>query len=96
MLGEVARVLSYPKISRRIRWDAEKIARYIALLRFEASVVNVEGVAAHVPGDPNDDFVLATLIASEADYLVTGDEDLLSLAGQYPIVSPGEFMARML
>ena len=29
-----------------------------------------------------------------AEYLITGDKDLLALAGHYPIVTPAEFWAR--
>lgn len=95
MLSEISRVLSYPKILRRIGWNDEKISRYIALLRFEANIVSVDGVVADVPGDPNDSPILATLLASKADCLVSGDEHLLCLAGQYPICSPAEFAAKI-
>ena len=96
MLSEISRVLSYPKISRRIRWDEEKIARYISLLRFEADIVNIDGISADVPKDPNDSPILATLIASKADCLVSGDGDLLSLSALHPILSPGEFITKIL
>ncbi|MCL4470765.1 MAG: putative toxin-antitoxin system toxin component, PIN family [Sulfuricella sp.] len=96
MLSEISRVLSYPKISRRIRWDEEKIARYISLLRFEADIVNIDGISADVPKDPNDSPILATLIASKADCLVSGDGDLLSLSAQHPVLSPSGFIAKIL
>ena len=54
MLIEITRVLSYPKISRRTGWDDATIARYVALLRFEADIVNIVGITADVPNDPND------------------------------------------
>jgi len=95
MLGEISRVLSYPKISRRIGWDGEKIARYLALLRFEAAIVSIDGITADVPGDPNDTPILATLLAGKADCLVSGDDHLLCLAGKYPIFSPAEFVSRI-
>ncbi|SEG32612.1 putative toxin-antitoxin system toxin component, PIN family [Bryocella elongata] len=44
--------------------------------------------------DQADQPVLGTLLASRADYLVTGDKDLLVLAERYPIVTPAEFWAR--
>ena len=44
--------------------------------------------------DPNDVPILAMLIGSGADFLVSGDKDLLALAGTYPILSPAEFVAR--
>ena len=46
--------------------------------------------------DPNDVPVLAMLIGSEADWLVTGDKDLLALAEVYPILSPAAFEGRFL
>lgn len=95
MLIEIGHVLSYPKISRRTGWDDATITRYVALLRFEAEIVNITGIAADVPNDPNDAPILATFIASKADCLVSGDDDLLRLAGQYPILSPGEFISRI-
>lgn len=44
--------------------------------------------------DPADQPVLATLLAGPADYLITGDKDLLALAGKYAIVTPAQFWAR--
>ena len=96
MLEEIARVLAYPKIRKRLNWDEETILRYIALLRFEAELVNIAGVAANVPTNPNDNHLLATLIASKADWLITGDSDFDGLSGQYPIITPGEFVRRFL
>jgi len=46
--------------------------------------------------DPNDNYLLAHALASQADYLVTGDKDLLALAGAgfpFRIVSPAAFLA---
>jgi putative PIN family toxin of toxin-antitoxin system len=44
--------------------------------------------------DPADQPVLGTLLASGADYLVTGDKDLLALANRHPIVTPARFWER--
>ena len=47
--------------------------------------------------DENDLPVLGTLLAAlktgGADCLITGDKDLLALAGSHPILSPAEFWA---
>ena len=96
MLIEIARVLAYPKIKKRINWDDETIANFIVLLRFEAELVNTLGVEANVPADPNDNHLLAALMASKADWLITGDGDFDELIGQYPIITPGEFVRRYL
>jgi uncharacterized protein len=96
MLEEIARVLAYPKIRKRLGWDDETIARYVALLRFEAEVVSIAGVEANVPADPDDNHLLATVIASKADWLITGDRDFDALSEHHPIISPSEFVRRFL
>jgi predicted nucleic acid-binding protein len=42
--------------------------------------------------DPAGQPVLGTLLASQADYLITGDKD--SLAAQHPILTPAAFWDR--
>ena len=96
MLEEIARVLAYPKIRKRLGWDDEHISRYIGLMRFEAEIVTIAGVEANVPADPSDNHLLACLIASKADWLITGDSDFDELSGQYPIIAPSEFVRRFL
>lgn len=41
------------------------------------------------------DFILATMIAGEAECLVTGDAGLLALRHRYPILTPAEFAERL-
>jgi len=41
--------------------------------------------------DDADQPVLGTLLASRANYLVTGYKDLLALSSKYPILSPAQF-----
>ena len=95
MLSEISSVLSYPKIRKRIAWNDDTISRYLTLLRFEAEIADIRHTKAHVPRDAKDNMVLATLIASKADCLVTGDVDLLTLADTYPIISPADFVGRI-
>jgi putative PIN family toxin of toxin-antitoxin system len=95
MLDELGAVLAYPKLQKRIRWDSDTIARYLTLLRFEAEVVSIDGETVNVPRDARDSMVLRTLLAGSADYLISGDADLLSLAPPYAIVSPTDFAKRI-
>ena len=44
--------------------------------------------------DKADQPVLGTQLAAEADYLITGDKDLLTLVGRYLIVTPMAFWER--
>jgi len=95
MLVELARVLTYPKIRKRIGWTDNDIERFVSLLRFRAEVVNIETTHAVVPRDADDAPILATLIASGADILVSGDQDLLDLRDDYAIESAAEFCHRL-
>lgn len=95
MLNEIGKVLAYPKIQKRLGWDATTIANFLLLLRFEAEVVGIEAITANVPRDAGDNMVLATLLSGKADVLVTGDQDLLVLAEEYPILSPTDFARRI-
>jgi len=95
LLDEIGRVLSYPKIRRRLRWGQDEIARFLLLLRFKADIVDITRKKASVPRDPGDDPVLATLLAAGADCLVSGDGDLLALRDRFPIQTPAEFARRL-
>ena len=95
MLDEIGAVLGYPKIRKRLLWNDDTISRYLTLLRFEAEIADIQGTQARVPRDAKDNMVLATLMASGADCLVTGDLDLLTLADTYPICTPADFMKRI-
>ena len=95
LLDEIRRTLNYPKIRKRLRWDASDIDRFVMLLRFKTVIFDIGGIKVEVPIDPFDEIVLATLIAGKAEWLVSGDADLLDLKNDYPILSPTEF-AQML
>ena len=94
-LQEIARVLIYPKIRRRLRWDEHRIEQFIRQLYVRCEVVGTATVDVSVPADPGDAPILASLVSSSADFLVTGDQDLLALADRYPIESPTEFVRRL-
>ena len=95
ILGELRRVL--PRLARRHGLTATEIDDLVDILSIQAEVV--DPLPALEPGlrDVNDQSVLGTLLAalktSGADYLITGDQDLLALAERYPIVTPATFWA---
>lgn len=62
------------------------------LLRIDAAML-AQSCKARLR-DPNDLPVLALLIGSVADRLVTGDKDLLAMADSYPVLTPAEFVDR--
>jgi predicted nucleic acid-binding protein len=53
--------------------------------------MKIDTMATAVPNDPDHVPILATLIASSADVLVTGYSDLLALRGRYPVETPTQF-----
>jgi putative PIN family toxin of toxin-antitoxin system len=91
ILDELERVL--PRLPR-IGLTPGEIRDLADSFMFLADVVEPD--AEQEPGlrDVADQQVLATFRASHADYLITGDKDLLVLAGKYPIVTPAEFWER--
>jgi putative PIN family toxin of toxin-antitoxin system len=94
-LTEIGRVLSYPKIRRILKWDRGTIESFLKQLYLRSELVDVSATAASVPKDPGDNIILATLIASKAECLITGDTDLLSLRDRYAILTPAEFVTRL-
>ncbi|QVX40730.1 putative toxin-antitoxin system toxin component, PIN family (plasmid) [Ralstonia solanacearum] len=91
ILDELVRVL--PRLPR-VRMTPGEIRDLADSFMFLADLVEPEGVEDEKLRDPADQPVLFTLLAAKADYLITGDKDLLALAGQYPILTPADFWAR--
>ena len=93
ILDELKEVLSRPKIFKYVGWNEAKIDQYITLLKFITECISItpEQVAVQLPNNPGDTMVLATLLTSNANYLITGDDDLLKLKEQYAILSLAEF-----
>lgn len=91
ILDELARVL--PRLPRLGMTHGE-IRDLVDSLMFLADIVEPEGEQAADLRDPADQPVLLTLLAAKANYLITGDKDLLALANRYPIVTPTEFWMR--
>jgi len=95
ILDELRRVL--PKLAHRHGLSASEIEDLVDILALRAE--RVEPVAGIDPDlrDIDDQSVLGTLLAdlqlAQANYLITGDKDLLALAKRYPIISPAEFWA---
>ena len=88
ILNETARIL--PHVSR-LPLDAERLRCLIDDVVAHAAIIEPDTVQEPMLRDPADQFILGTLRAAKADYLITGDKDLLSLAAKYPILSPSAF-----
>lgn len=92
ILDELSRVL--PRLNHRLKWQATDFTDLVEILALEAELVEPQAMGKKLPRDVKDAPVLGTLLAAKADYLVTGDNDLLSLANRYAIISPADFWRR--
>ena len=96
ILAELLRVL--PRLDHRLHWRAVDMLDMVDTLALLADLVEPSADAAPMAGpilrDAADGPALGTLLASGADYLVTGDKDLLVLAPHYAIVTPAWFWAQ--
>ena len=91
ILDELVRVL--PQLPR-ISMTPGEIRDLADSFMFLADMVEPGGAPDKDLRDPADQPVLLTLLAAEAQYLVTGDKDLLALADRYPVLTPADFWAR--
>ena len=93
ILDELRRVL--PRLANRHLLSAVEIEDLVDILSIQAEIVDPLPNQTPDLRDPNDLPVLGTLLAAQraggADYLVTGDKDLLAMSGSFPIVTPAQF-----
>jgi len=91
IVDEVARVLPRLAHAGLSASQARDLADSFLVL---ADVVQPADCSEPALRDPGDSAVLGTLIAAGADWLVTGDHDLLVLADRYAILDPAAFWVR--
>ena len=92
VIEEVETRLARPKFAKYV--DEAKRRSFIADIRLTAVLVALTGTLKACR-DPDDDKLLETAILGAADYLVTGDQDLLVLNPfqSLAIVTPAQFLA---
>lgn len=94
LLEELAKVLSKKRyLAERI--NQEEMEEFVDLLLDVAEIIPLisEAIPA-VTRDPKDDFLLAYAMVGQADFLVTGDADLLSMSQveNLKLLSPADFL----
>ena len=92
---ELLRVLAYPKFKLTAEEQQELLSDYLPY----CTTVQMPANPPVIPAcrDANDLAFLHLAIVGKADALVSGDNDLLSLAGQFacPILTAEQFIARL-
>jgi uncharacterized protein len=93
LLAELRRVLEYPRLAKVIQGGAQ-----LADLVAASGVVVAPNRVLTVVSDDDDNRVLEAAIEGDADYIVSGDTDLLDLDSfqGIPIITPAEFAATVL
>ena len=74
ILGEVIE-----KLKNKIRLPDSIVQKIDIYIRTHASIVSPEIVDPDVCRDKNDLMVLGSALAGQADYIITGDKDLLTI-----------------
>ena len=97
ILAEIERVLRYPRIRQRYSITARDIARLVDSLRADALVVPGDVEVSRTSDDPDDDKFLACALEAQAECIVMGDPQLLSLGSYHgiAILTPREFLERL-
>ncbi len=97
LLEELVRtIIEKKRLSKRIAIaEAEKLTGYLS--EFAELIPPLAKKITPVTRDPKDDYLMAYALVSQADYLVTGDDDLLVLkqVDKVKFVTPREFVNRL-
>lgn len=92
-LTEFLEVVQRPKFRRY--FSNVHVAQLLDLFDVYGEIIEVSSTVV-LSRDPNDDFLLALAKDSAADFLITGDKDLLDLGsiGKTEIVSVTDYLSR--
>ncbi|MGH8648337.1 MAG: putative toxin-antitoxin system toxin component, PIN family, partial [Burkholderiales bacterium] len=94
-VAELVRVLAYPKLKLSDEETKNVLAHYME----HAEAVREVSASVRIPEcrDPDDRIFLRLAHAARVDALVTGDEDMLAVAGQsrIPILAPSSLKTKL-
>jgi uncharacterized protein len=94
MLEEVLEVVTRDKIWKRYQLTEETLNAFINSVVTYGERVQVLTVL-NICRDPDDNIMLSLALDGKADYIVSGDKDLLDLSPfqDIPIITPAEFLS---
>lgn len=98
IIAEARHTLGYPRIRKKYPFTDAEVTRFLAALEVEAVVTSWEPGASEARlRDPNDEMVLSCSLAGSASYVVSSDQDPLTV-GEYRgvrVVTPRQFLVRL-
>jgi putative PIN family toxin of toxin-antitoxin system len=94
ILDEIIRVLRSPRLWRLIRLTPAELDELIESLLLDAELTRGRLAVHVITRDPSDNMFLTCAVEGRADYIVSGDQDLLTLESYegIPIVTAAEFL----
>lgn len=96
IFNELNQVLRYEKLQRKIRSAGVTPDTLLEIVQSLTELYPATAVTVPELRDPKDAMILGTAIASNADVIVTGDQDLLVLSefSGIPILTPKDFLSQ--
>ena len=94
LLEDFFRVIEKPKIKKWI--TADMLEEIVSLIHMKVSITEPK-IKVQCCRDPDDDAVLEAALSSKAEFIVSGDGDLLTLETfkEIPIIRPGVFARKL-
>ena len=92
-LDELSRVLSYDHLPVTVN----ERNQFLSIIRHEATLVRSTPDVSEIEADPDDDMFLECALGGDADYIVSGDDHLLTVQSYrgISILSPAEFLEQL-
>lgn len=96
LLDELAEVIARPKFASILARTTRTPERILTEIQALADIVVAPALPIPVCRDPDDDAVLACALVARADFIVSGDDDLLMLKEfqHIPIITSAQAMQR--
>jgi putative PIN family toxin of toxin-antitoxin system len=97
MLDELGRTLRRVWEKKMPAGSPDPLLTLMPLVARTARVVRTPRAVPSLCRDPDDDHVIAAAVAARADYIVTRDDDLLTLGSVrgIPVIEPRDFLVRL-
>jgi putative PIN family toxin of toxin-antitoxin system len=97
IIGEIGQVCHYPKVKKSLQkhgLQEAKVAAALTKILKVATLTPGAEIARGVSPDPADDLVLSCAIEGQADFIISGDQDLTKLESHQgiQIVTPANFL----
>ena len=94
LFSKIEEVLARPKIADRLHWGPAEIAVFVRRLRLAVTEVHTDD--REVPrytSDPEDDPYVLAAVSARANYLVSGDDDILAMdSPPVQVLNPAQFV----